>query len=197
MSADEFSDVILNSFSEQYQTESAYSVSKIFLPALKPLAASFCDFSMLCANEIDSISKRNDIFSLLMNDVKNEYARVYSTDMFVDVHDAVKKLNSYMQDSTLSDSKKSTIQQASSDMSNILNSCVLKTIQMGKSIEPSISVFFTELTAPGVCAPNHSLAYIKDSGYTPQSSFVNETNGWIPTFYKTSSLLDKIFYTSY
>jgi hypothetical protein len=196
MSAENFANAVSYSFAEQYAFESAYSISKIFLPGIKLFAESFCAFSQRAAHEITSQALRNDVFTLLMDETNRENNVTYPSDLFFDCADAVANINTYMQAAPLNSDAKIAIQNAADNVSIALSSCVT-TMRAGNSANPLVSVFFTALTAPGVCAASHSPAYVKDSGFLSQSAFVKETQGWTPTADTRGSLLDTLFYKTY
>jgi hypothetical protein len=197
MDADEFCEIIMHSFMWQYGQEDAYSISKISLSAVKPAAEAFCEFAQSCADVMTSAHRRNEILSILMNEIPRECAPVYPCDLFFDAPNIVVALNDYVQASDIDDDKKLFIQNAADNALANIDSCVLQTVWRGAAAPDSITVFFNVLESENVCAPSHDSAYVKDSGFINQSSFIKETEGWAPTRNSHGTFLDKVFYTAF
>ncbi|GMO50381.1 MAG: hypothetical protein Pg6C_14100 [Treponemataceae bacterium] len=194
---EELCDIIAQSFSWRYTDETAYSISKIYLPAVSAAAELFCAFSQAVADTIVSMPARDGIFSILKTETQSEYAPVYPTDMFLDAASVVNTLNGYIQDlAGMDDETKADIQLAAERAIAAIDACVMQTMRDGRENDPAISVFFAELRSENVLAPSHSNAYVKDSGFVNQSMFVKRTTGWVPTKTGQGSLLDKVFYMS-
>ena len=64
------------------------------------------------------------------------------------------------------------------------------------TISMETGIFLIPKTSQGTFAPVHSPAYIKNQADETQSSFIKDSNWWVPTQNGNSgSLLDKLFYT--
>ena len=142
---------------------------------LNELFSKIENFSKALAETITDETSRRRVFDILMNTKSYSYTQ-YPCDMYLDIFSMAEQFALH---------EEPTLSEAAAELKEAVSS-------------KQIGLHFISKTGPGVLAAVHSEDYLKNDDNSSQCAFIKESDWWVPTSEKkSSSVLDKLFYTNF
>ncbi|MBR1638348.1 MAG: hypothetical protein IJ688_03075 [Treponema sp.] len=189
-------------FSEQFQSSSRASISAIKTSAIGSLFSAFDSFMAMAGRYITNRTVRDEVMGLLYSNYNCDTERYcYGTansDIYLDLRSAVTNLNYYF------DSRSISLSRYYDAVMTSLSSAVVSSWASDRSDmnqnymnnRSGIGFYFSTLGTNGLMLSIHPSYYIKNKT-AEQISFVSDSIGYVPCSVTGSSLLDRLFYTSF
>ena len=194
LSANDLGNSIQYQFSLQYAFLNNAAISQIKLSQVNNLFEKFDAFAGAVAEAISNESARNIVRNQILNNIESYYFTSFPSDLYIDISDFRQKINNIRTSITTDTVMRNEILAASNNLDSALASAIISSWASNGTTK-KIGVHVISLENVGVPSTSHELAYIKGSMYIDKSSFVNNSQHWVPNAVpKSGSLLDKLFY---
>ncbi len=201
-SAENLCQCAVQQFSEQFKSSQRASIAAVNTSYISELFKNFDIFMANAGSKITSRTIRDDVLGLLYSNTNCDTERYCygceNSDVYLDVISAVTNLTYYF--ATLGISLSTYYSNVKNSISKVvIYSWASDRSDMSSAFSANkagIGMYFSTLGSNGMLLTVHPAAYIKNKT-SEQISFVTESNGYVPSSVTGSSLLDKLFYTSF
>lgn len=192
-----FCESVVKSFSERYGGVPGAAISIVDLRRAQDVFSRFESFAGALASGIVTPSMRAKALDAMFGGVRLYRAVGYPTDCLVDLADFARAFASVAGDYANS----AEIRANADELISELGTAVPATWASGGAIHAGgtgsvgVCANFIPLVAANTPAFPHESAYVRGTGDPAQSSFVRDSEHWVPNAVpSTSSFLDKLFY---
>lgn len=177
----DFIQAVSSAFADSYQNYSYASFSCVDLGKIPAIVARFSEYASSLAAAIASREMRDSVFSVFTKNCVSYHASEYPTDFYVDLYDVLGKLDSFM---------------PSGEVRALIADALVDSWSAAGTAS-SLGLFFCIYKESGFIQYSHPSLYTNGSRDTLLSRFVGDCAGYVPTSAKNTSLLDKLFSTSF
>ncbi|MDR2211057.1 MAG: hypothetical protein LBO65_06260, partial [Spirochaetaceae bacterium] len=129
--------------------------------------------------------------------IQGHYFTTFPSELYIDIFDFTQKIVAIRSSITPDITLQAAIASAGTELENALTLAVPSSWAQNGTTK-KIGVYVISLQGIAVPSSSHDLAYIRGSMFVGKSSFVENSQNWVPNaMSQNNSLLDKLFYWIY
>jgi len=197
LTVNDLGDSIQEMFASQYASLNNATISQVRLPEIEDLFAKFDAFAGTLALAITSEPARGAVLDQMLHNVEGYHFTSFPSDLYIDIFDFSKKISGILSDITPDSVSQTEILTAANNLEGALIRAVPSSWAKNGTTQ-KLGIHVIPLQGIAVPASSHELAYVRGSMAIDKSSFVENSQHWVPNAIpQNDSLLDKLFYWTY